>query len=116
MRFAAFLAFAPLLVAAVAQPATGTVAVAMVGDQIEAREPASPVELAPRACDPNGCKCVKGLPQGQYCGNCVLTKDLNTWVISKKRVNNHVFECNPRGGCCSYGYAKDCGGPKARCG
>jgi len=30
------------------------------------------------------------------------------YVITKKRVLNHVFECNKDGGCCDYGYAKDC--------
>jgi hypothetical protein len=69
--------------------------------------------LEKRACSKNGCKCVKGLRQGQYCGNCVWKGD---WVISAKRVSNHVYECSPSGGCCDYGKASDCGGGSARCG
>ena len=30
------------------------------------------------------------------------------YVITKKRVTSHVYECNKGGGCCDYGYAKDC--------
>ncbi|KAL2265828.1 hypothetical protein VTJ83DRAFT_6928 [Remersonia thermophila] len=66
-----------------------------------------------RACTANGCKCMKGLRQGQYCGNCVWK---GSWVITAKRNANHVYECNPQGGCCSYGAASDCGSLKARCG
>lgn len=115
MRFTAFLLLAPLLAAATAVPATDAGAVAMVEDHVEAREAAPLAELVPRACKKTGCKCKKGLPQDQYCGNCVLVSD-GSWVITEKRVNDHVYECNPNGGCCDYGYAKDCGGAKARCG
>jgi len=52
--------------------------------------------------------------QGQYCGNCVLISD-GTWAVTKKRVSTHIYECNPSGGCCDYGYAGDCGGLNARC-
>ncbi|KXJ85333.1 hypothetical protein Micbo1qcDRAFT_112340, partial [Microdochium bolleyi] len=70
--------------------------------------------LTARACVANGCKCKVGLPQGQYCGNCVLRSD-GSWAITAKRVSTHIYECNPSGGCCSYGYAGDCGGLNARC-
>ncbi|KAJ1326988.1 hypothetical protein MN608_08437 [Microdochium nivale] len=70
--------------------------------------------LAARACNYNGCRCKVGLPQGQYCGNCVLISD-GSWAITNLRNPNHIYECNPSGGCCSYGYAGDCGGLNARC-
>jgi hypothetical protein len=69
--------------------------------------------LEKRHCEYNGCRCVKDLIQGQYCGNC---KRVNDWVISAKRQSNHVFECSPEGACCDYGIAKDCGSACARCG
>lgn len=47
-----------------------------------------------RSCIPNGCRCYPGTPQGQYC------------------LGSNVYECNPRGGCCLYGYRESC----ARCG
>ncbi|SPN99910.1 uncharacterized protein DNG_02762 [Cephalotrichum gorgonifer] len=78
---------------------------------LSARE-ASP-ELVPRACSANGCKCVKGLAQGVYCGNCVV--GAGTYAISAKRVANHAYECNSSGGCCDYGKASDCGTKNARC-
>jgi hypothetical protein len=69
--------------------------------------------LAERACSSNGCKCVTGLVQGVYCGNCVV--GAGTYAIKTKRVNTHAFECNPSGGCCDYGTASDCGKSGARC-
>lgn len=58
------------------------------------------------ACKSNGCKCQK-VKQGQYCGldwkgsNFVVT-DLGSgdW--------DDIFECNPQGGCCDYGYSSKC--------
>jgi len=58
------------------------------------------------ACTKNGCKCQK-VKQGEYCGldfkgsNFVVT-DLGSgdW--------DDIFECNPQGGCCDYGYSKKC--------
>lgn len=72
---------------------------------------ATPLEK--RACSSNGCKCVKGLRQGQYCGACVWKGD---YVISAKRVLNHIYECSPSGGCCDYGKASDCNTGSGRCG
>jgi hypothetical protein len=69
--------------------------------------------LVARACDPNGCKCVRGLKQGVYCGNCVV--GAGTFAVSKKRVLTHVFECSPEGDCCDYGRASDCGTTRGRC-
>ncbi|KAK5654219.1 hypothetical protein OQA88_7394 [Cercophora sp. LCS_1] len=69
--------------------------------------------LVERACSDNGCKCVRGLSQGVYCGNCVV--GAGTFAISTKRVSNHAFECNSSGGCCDYGKASDCGTARARC-
>ena len=66
-----------------------------------------------RACSNNGCKCVSGLAQGVYCGNCVV--GAGTLAIKEKRVRTHAYECNPSGGCCDYGFASDCGTSRARC-
>lgn len=70
-------------------------------------------ELFGRSCSSNGCKCVSGLEQGVYCGNCVV--GAGTYAIKTKRVAKHAFECNPSGGCCDYGTASDCGTSSARC-
>ena len=117
MHIAAFLLFASLLGATIAEPTPGAATFPIVADQVEAREAipkaAPAAELVRRKCTYNGCKCQK-LPQGQYCGNCVLIKG-GTYAVTQKRVNNHIFECNPQGGCCDYGYATDCGGLNARC-
>ncbi len=70
-------------------------------------------QLFGRACSSNGCKCVSGLEQGVYCGNCVV--GAGTYTVKTKRVNSHAFECSPSGGCCDYGKASDCGTSSARC-
>ncbi|KAM0269856.1 hypothetical protein ACHAQH_009622 [Verticillium albo-atrum] len=70
--------------------------------------------LEKRKCDYNNCKCNSRGKQFRSCGNCVW-KDNGAWVIEKKRVSNHIYECAPNGTCCDYGYAKDCGKSKARC-
>ncbi len=90
---------------------------ALVAVPVEARaiDSLAATPLDKRSCSSNGCKCVKGLAQGQYCGNCVLVSNGN-WVITTKRVANHVYECSPSGACCDYGAASDCGSLKARCG
>ena len=72
---------------------------------------ATPLEK--RACSSNGCKCVKGLRQGQYCGACVWKGD---YVISAKRNLKHIYECSPSGGCCDYGTSSDCNTGHGRCG
>lgn len=69
--------------------------------------------LNKRACKDTGCKCVKGLRQGQYCGACVWKGD---YVITKKRNLKHIYECSPSGGCCDYGKADDCNTGHGRCG
>ncbi|KAJ9156831.1 hypothetical protein NKR19_g4149 [Coniochaeta hoffmannii] len=69
--------------------------------------------LVGRACSSNGCKCVSGLAQGVYCGNCVV--GAGTYAVKTKRVASHAFECSPSGGCCDYGKASDCGTSSARC-
>lgn len=79
---------------------------------IEAHD-ASPAKLFERSCSSNGCACVKGLKQGVYCGNCVV--GAGTYAVKTKRVAKDAFECNPSGGCCSYGVASDCGTKSARC-
>ncbi|KAK4119284.1 hypothetical protein N657DRAFT_650397 [Parathielavia appendiculata] len=63
--------------------------------------------LSKRACSFNGCKCIKGTPQGQYCGNCdaVITDQLN---------DDHIYECSPSGACCDYGSSNHCGSTSVR--
>ncbi|SPO06052.1 uncharacterized protein DNG_08741 [Cephalotrichum gorgonifer] len=75
--------------------------------------PATPL-LEKRACSYNGCKCNSRGKQLTVCGNCVWTST-GKYVVTSKRVNNHIFECSPSGNCCDYGYAKDCGSGSARC-
>jgi hypothetical protein len=99
-----------LLVSFAATIAAGPVEAREV--ELEGRD-ALAAELQPRACTYNGCKCVKGLTQGVYCGNCVV--GAGTLAISSKRVNSHAFECSPSGNCCTYGPADDCGTSRARC-
>ncbi|KAK2019183.1 hypothetical protein LZ32DRAFT_598715 [Colletotrichum eremochloae] len=70
--------------------------------------------LEKRACSYNGCKCNSRGRQLTVCGNCVWS-DNGAYVVTTKRVSNHIFECSPSGGCCSYGYASDCGSSGARC-
>ncbi|CAG8787881.1 31828_t:CDS:2, partial [Racocetra persica] len=58
-------------------------------------------------CNPNtACKCPQppnSLPQGQYCGGAPNMIGCN---------HTHVYECNPSGGVCEYGYRDSC----AQCG
>ncbi|KXJ88062.1 hypothetical protein Micbo1qcDRAFT_207811 [Microdochium bolleyi] len=119
MHFITILALIAPLATAMAEPE----AVAMpvpeaahaAAPDLTVREPPTRVELVARACKTNGCQCKKGLPQGQYCGNCVATSD-GKWVITTKRVYTHIYECSKNGDCCDYGVASDCGGLNARCG
>jgi hypothetical protein len=63
--------------------------------------------LTKRACRSNGCKCKKGTPQGQYCGECSEVIGAG----SGGSFRNDIFECNTSGGCCDYGYNKICANP-----
>ncbi|RGB29435.1 hypothetical protein C1646_766586 [Rhizophagus diaphanus] len=52
------------------------------------------------SCDYNTkCTCDGGQPQGQYCGGYFVDPNCN---------NTHVYECNPQGGACDYGFRKSC--------
>ena len=98
------------LVAEVSEPQTGA---------FELAERSNIVDVTKRACNANGCKCdttKPRKPQGQFCGGCKWSD--GSYVITKKRVISHVYECNKNGGCCDYGFAKDCEGdkPGGRCG
>lgn len=73
---------------------------------------ALPAELFARQCTA-GCSCVRGLPAGVYCGNCVV--GAGTFAVSSGRNRRHAYQCNASGGCCSYGAANDCGTSSARC-
>jgi len=82
---------------------------------VEARNSeGSTFSLQGRSCSYNGCECQSRGKQFHSCGNCVWTSD-NSWVITKKRVATHIYECAPDGNCCDYGYATDCGTASARC-
>jgi len=114
MRFSLALALlsATLGLASPVEDNTSPVEVAV---PLEARavEAADSAPLEKRACSSNGCKCVKGLRQGQYCGACVWKGD---YVISAKRNLKHIYECSPSGACCDYGTASDCNTGHGRCG
>jgi hypothetical protein len=59
--------------------------------------------LEKRDCKANNCKCKVGTKRGQYCGRCSAVTNLgNGGKLS------HVYECNPRGGCCDYGLRTSC--------
>jgi hypothetical protein len=77
---------------------------------VEARAPEPllelPRDLQGRACTYNGCKCKKGVSPGVYCGSCAFSD--GSWVVTKKRVADHAFQCAKSGDCCSYGYRKNC--------
>jgi hypothetical protein len=66
------------------------------------------IALEKRDCDYNGCRCASRGKQLTVCGNCRWLNN-NTWVVTEKRVTDHIFECSPTGRCCDYGYATDCG-------
>ena len=72
---------------------------------------AAPLEertLDKRDCDETtACKCQK-IKRGQYCGSCYKGSDWIVTDLGKRGAWNHVYECNEKGGCCDYGYAKDC--------
>ncbi|KAK4450890.1 hypothetical protein QBC34DRAFT_348433 [Podospora aff. communis PSN243] len=71
-----------------------------------ASNPSNP--LSKRDCEYNGCRCASRGKQLTVCGNCRWLNN-NTWVVTEKRVADHIFECSPTGRCCDYGYATDCG-------
>ncbi|KAK3990408.1 hypothetical protein QBC44DRAFT_307510 [Cladorrhinum sp. PSN332] len=96
---------------AVAAPGPEAESLALPVPFVEVDESGS---LTKRACSYNGCKCNSRGKQLTVCGNCVWS-DNNAYVVTTKRVSNHIFECSPSGSCCSYGYAKDCGSASARC-
>jgi hypothetical protein len=66
---------------------------------VEAREPQSCINV--------GCHCVDAR-QGEYCGYCPQVQGHWIW--------DDVYECNPSGGCCQYGYRKSCAEYKGPCG
>ncbi|KAB5511430.1 hypothetical protein GE09DRAFT_982075, partial [Coniochaeta sp. 2T2.1] len=70
--------------------------------------------LQRRKCTYNGCNCNSRGYQFYSCGGCVWT-DNRDWVISKRRVKTHIFECSPSGDWCDYGHADDCGTGQGRC-
>ena len=109
MRLTTILSLASLALSASASPAADNQAI----DDDSSWGGVAPRELTPRACVANGCKCVKGLKAGIYCGNCVV--GAGTYAVSAKRVAGHAYQCNASGGCCDYGAASDCGKSGARC-
>ncbi|KAK8016403.1 hypothetical protein PG993_014592 [Apiospora rasikravindrae] len=65
--------------------------------------------LEKRACT-GSCKCAKGTKRGQYCGMCSQV----LYSGSGFDYQNDIFECNPEGGCCSYGKSSTCAGSDAQ--
>ena len=60
--------------------------------------------LQGRSCVYNGCACDVGTPQGQYCG-CALPYITN---FGNGGGMYDIYECNPSGGCCDYGWSDVC--------
>ena len=60
--------------------------------------------LQARGCEYNGCKCRKGVKPGIYCGSCTD----GSWIVTKKRIEMHAFQCAEDGDCCTYGPRSDC--------
>ncbi|KAK2046006.1 hypothetical protein LZ31DRAFT_552719 [Colletotrichum somersetense] len=119
MRFATVLSILFLAVTAQAgvsqQPEPYALAERAESDELVASlDKKEELGLERRACSYNGCKCNSRGRQLTVCGNCVWS-DNGAYVVTTKRVSNHIFECSPSGNCCSYGYATDCGGSGARC-
>ncbi|KLJ10173.1 hypothetical protein EMPG_14439 [Blastomyces silverae] len=50
----------------------------------------------------DACQCREGTKQGQYCGHCSAV------LVTPDFVYDHVYECNPSGGCMDYGKRNDC--------
>lgn len=113
MRLSTILSLASLALSATANPAADIHATDDHATDVDSGWGLDPRELTPRACVSNGCKCVKGLKAGIYCGNCVV--GAGTYAVSAKRVASHAYQCNASGGCCDYGAASDCGKSGARC-
>ncbi|KAK7962293.1 uncharacterized protein PG986_003118 [Apiospora aurea] len=63
--------------------------------------------LEGRACT-GSCKCAKGTPMGLYCGTC------NQVPFSASGFDGQIFQCNPKGGCCSWGQSSRCAGSGAQ--
>ncbi|KAK6860166.1 hypothetical protein PG990_012532 [Apiospora arundinis] len=70
---------------------------------------ANDLPLEKRACT-GSCKCAKGTKRGQYCGMCSQV----LYSGSGFDYANDIFECNPDGGCCSYGKSSTCAGSNAQ--
>ncbi|KAJ9156635.1 hypothetical protein NKR23_g1202 [Pleurostoma richardsiae] len=109
MRLIAILSFVSIAAAAALEGASAAQLAEGISIVPETRDIAARdalAELEQRACDYNGCKCVTGLEPGVYCGSCGWGDD--QWVVIKKRVYNHAYQCAKNGNCCDYGYRKDC--------
>jgi len=69
--------------------------------------------LQKRECIDNSCLCSPGTPQGQYCYGCGAVFDEGDVSVHNSSFFDWVFECNPSGGCCAYGYRVSCSGGAA---
>ena len=72
------------------------------------------LDLSKRACVANGCRCDSRNRQMTVCGACKWT-NTDTYVVTTNRVLTNIYECNPSGGCCSYGHGSDCNTGSGRC-
>lgn len=90
-----------------------------IDDCSVARDPRIPgldtgTSLDLRSCTYNGCECNSRGEQLTVCGNCVWN-DGAGYIVTTKRVGNHIFECSLTDSCRDYGVARDCGTASARC-
>jgi hypothetical protein len=51
------------------------------------------------------CMCKENSKQGQYCGYC---PEVISCQEDEGDCYANVYECNPQGGCCLYGYRDSC--------
>ncbi|OHE99108.1 hypothetical protein CORC01_05601 [Colletotrichum orchidophilum] len=119
MRFAITLTIISLAVAAQAGVAHqdepyAVAARADTDEPVAALEKKEEAGLEKRACNYNGCKCNSHNQQLTVCGNCVWSGS-KAYIVTSKRIANHIYECSPSGRCCDYGPGKDCGSLSARC-
>ncbi|KAF4822092.1 hypothetical protein CGCSCA5_v002725 [Colletotrichum siamense] len=71
--------------------------------------------LDKRDCVKTGCKCDTRGYQRRVCGAC-KHPDTKKYIVTRKRVRNHIYECSADGeSCCDYGVADDCGKKGQRC-
>ena len=61
-----------------------------------------PFDLNKRACDYNGCKCLKGYA-GVWCAQCKKGGSYVVQLLVSGGAIDHVYQCASDGDCCDYG-------------